>query len=56
MHLVAVEPGLFGVGAMRSQVSSTESKVSREWSAKRARSRSDSMFSQSYSKNSVVWR
>jgi hypothetical protein len=55
--LLAVEARLLGVDqrlngayfsrAMRSQVSNTASKVSREWSAKRARWFSDSACSQS---------
>ena len=42
--------------ARRSQVSSTASKVAREWSAKRSRDASWSTFSQSYSRKSKVSR
>ncbi|MNR59145.1 hypothetical protein D3C85_1803380 [compost metagenome] len=41
---------------MRSQVSSTASKVSREWSAKRSRAFSVSTSSQSYNRKSSVAR
>jgi len=48
--------GAYFSRAIFSQVSITEAKVSREWSAKRGRALSASTFSQSYKKKSRVCR